>query len=141
MHIIFSTKNRQQFLREEFDVKLHSFLGARCAEIESPALAIGGYFDHIHIVCLVSKKIALKDLLKILKSRSSGWLKTLDPKLSNFYWQDGYGAFSVSPNRIDTVIKYVQNQREHHKKISFKDEYRNLLKTYDVEYNEEYLWK
>ena len=104
-------------------------------------MAIGGYFDHIHIVCLVSKKSALNDLLKILKSRSSGWLKTLDPKLSNFYWQDGYGAFSVSPNRIDTVINYGQNQREHHKKISFKDEYRNLLKTYDVEYNEEYLWK
>ncbi len=80
------------------------------------------------------------DLLKVLKSRSSNWMKTLDSRLLNFYWQDGYGAFSVSPNRVDAAIKYVLNQREHHKKVTFKDEYISLLKQYDIDYNEDFLW-
>lgn len=140
IHLIFSTKNREPFILEEFDEKLHSFLATRCLELESPALAIGGYFDHVHIVCVLSKKIALMDLLKVLKSRSSNWMKTLDSRLLNFYWQDGYGAFSVSPNRVDAAIKYVLNQREHHKKVTFKDEYISLLKQYDIDYNEDFLW-
>ena len=140
MHIIFSTKNREPFIMEEFAEKLHSFLAVRCKEMESPALSIGNDFDHIHIISIVSKKIALMDLLKVLKARSSSWMKTLDSRLSNFYWQDGYGAFSVSPTQIDTAIRYVQNQREHHKKISFQDEYRLILKQYNIDYNEDYLW-
>ena len=140
VHIIFSTKNRQPVLLEEYEPSLHAFIGARCSEMESPALAIGGGLDHIHIVCQLSKKISLMDLLKILKARPSGWIKTMDSRLSNFYWQDGYGVFSVSSDHLTNVIKYVQNQRNHHKKVSFKDEYLKLLIEHNIDFNEDYLW-
>ena len=89
---------------------------------------------------MLSKKITLVKLLEELKSHSSKWIKTKDNKLSNFYWQDGYGAFSVNPSEIDTVVNYIENQKEHHSKKTFQDEYRAFLKKYKVEYDERYLW-
>ncbi len=79
-------------------------------------------------------------LLKEVKSHSSKWMKTKGADLQDFYWQDGYGAFSVNPAEVDVVIKYIANQKEHHRKKSFQDEYRALLKKYQVEYDERYVW-
>ena len=79
-------------------------------------------------------------LLEEVKSHSSKWMKTKDEMLKNFYWQDGYGAFSVNPSEIDTVIEYIANQHEHHSKKTFQDEYRAFLKKYNVEYDERYVW-
>jgi REP element-mobilizing transposase RayT len=120
--------------------ELHSYLGGICKNLECQPIIIGGYTDHIHILCMLSKKIALMKLLEEVKSHSSKWMKTKDESLRNFYWQDGYGAFSVNPSEIDKVIAYISNQREHHKKKTFQDEYRAFLKKYKVEYDERYVW-
>ena len=89
---------------------------------------------------MLSKKIALMTLLEKLKSNSSKWMKEKDKSLKHFYWQNGYGAFSVKPNEVDRVIKYIANQHEHHRKKNFQDEYRAFLKIYNVEYDERYIW-
>jgi putative transposase len=89
---------------------------------------------------MLSKKIALMKLLEEVKSHSSKWMKTKDELLKNFYWQDGYGAFSVNPSEVDKVIAYIANQHEHHSRKTFQDEYRAFLKKYNVEYDERYVW-
>jgi hypothetical protein len=89
---------------------------------------------------MLSKKIALVKLLEEIKSHSSKWMKTQGEAFSNFYWQDGYGAFSVNPSEVDIVISYIANQKEHHSKKTFQEEYRAFLKKYLVEYDEQYVW-
>ena len=140
MHITFSTKNREHLIQASIENDLHAYLGGICNKLECFTVKIGGYTDHIHILCLLSKKIALMKFIEQLKSHSSKWMKLRNESLNNFYWQDGYGAFSINPTEVETVIKYISNQHEHHKKISFQDEFRAFLKKYKVEYNEKYIW-
>src|SRR5438046_5547629 len=103
-------------------------------------IKIGGYEDHVHILCMLSKKIALIKLIQEVKSSSSRWIKTVDMRLQNFYWQDGYGAFSVNPAQVEIVIRYISNQKAHHQRRTFQDEFRASLKKYEVEYDERYVW-
>jgi REP element-mobilizing transposase RayT len=140
IHIVFSTKQRAAIIQPPFSIELYSYLGGVCNNLESQVIKIGGFSDHVHILCLLSKKIALMKLLEELKSHSSKWMKTQDESLKNFYWQDGYGAFSVNPTEVDTVIKYIDNQQEHHVKKTFQEEYRDFLKKYKVESDERYVW-
>jgi len=140
LHITFSTKNRKPLIHSPEEHELHSYLGGICKKLDCQPIKIGGFTDHVHILCLLSKRIALITLLEELKSHSSKWIKTKSDTLKNFYWQDGYGAFSVNPSEVDVVIKYIEDQHEHHKKISFQDEYLAFLKKYQVEYDERYLW-
>lgn len=140
MHIVFSTKHRQPLIQPPYEIALHAYLGGICMELECPVLIVGGYIDHVHILCLLSKKIALMQLMKELKANSSKWMKTNDAALSNFFWQDGYGAFSVNPAEVDVVKRYIQNQHTHHQKQSFQNELRSFLKKYRVEYDERYVW-
>jgi len=140
MHIVFSTKNRVGLIHPPFEDELHSYLGGICKNMECYPIKIGGYTDHVHILCMLSKKIALIKLLEEIKSHSSKWMKSKDETFKNFYWQDGYGAFSVNPSQVDTVIEYIANQHEHHSKKTFQDEYRAFLKKYKVEYDELYVW-
>ncbi|HMG14208.1 MAG TPA: IS200/IS605 family transposase [Saprospiraceae bacterium] len=140
MHITFSTKNREHLIQVSHENDLHAYLGGVCNKLECLPIKIGGYTDHIHILCLLSKKIALMKFIEQLKSHSSKWMKLRDKSLKNFYWQDGYGAFSINPTEVDTVMKYISNQHEHHKNISFQDEFRAFLKKYKVEFNEKYIW-
>src|SRR5690606_12344583 len=95
-HIIFSTKHRTPWINPPFEDELHAYIGGICKELECPVLTIGGFTDHIHILCMMSKKIPLITLIQKVKASSSKWIKTKDKSLENFYWQDGYGAFSVS---------------------------------------------
>ena len=120
--------------------ELHSYLGGICNNLECHVIKVGGYVDHIHILCMLSKKIALMKLMEELKSHSSKWIKTKGAEYANFYWQDGYGAFSVKPSEIDRVITYIANQHEHHRKKTFQKEYRAYLDKFNVEYNEKYIW-
>ena len=140
IHIVFSTKHRVPLISKEIEEELFSCLGGICKNLECNPIQIGGHKDHIHILCLLSKKITLVKLLEEIKSSSSKWIKTKDVKFSNFYWQSGYGAFSVNPTEIEVVKNYIQNQEEHHKVKSFQDEYRAFLKKYEVDYNEDYVW-
>ena len=140
IHIIFSTKNREQIIHPPYEHELHSYLGGICKNLECHPIKIGGYTDHVHILCMLSKKITLIKLLEEIKSHSSKWMKTNDVSLKNVYWQNGYGVFSVNPSQVDTVIEYITNQHVHHNKITFQDEYRAFLKKYKVEHDERFLW-
>lgn len=140
LHIVFSTKYRQPLIDDKVEVELYAYLSGICKKLECTPIKIGGYTDHIHILCMLSKKIALMKLLEEVKSHSSKWIKTKGIEYQNFYWQDGYGAFSVNPVEIDVVIYYIKNQKSHHRGNSFQDEYRSILKKYGVEYDEKYVW-
>lgn len=140
IHIVFSTKNREPLISKEIKEELFSYLGGICKGLESNPIQVGGYRDHIHILCLLSKKITLIKLVEEIKKNSSKWIKTKGKEFENFYWQSGYGAFSVNPSEIEVVKKYIENQEEHHKVKSFQEEYRAFLKKYNVEYDEQYVW-
>ena len=140
IHIIFSTKGRYPLIINPFEKQLHNYLGGICNKHECTPIIIGGYVDHVHILCLLSKKVALVSLLEDLKSSSSKWMKSLDFTLKDFYWQDGYGSFSVNPSQVDVVVEYIKNQHDHHRKKTFQDEYRAFLKKYKVEFDERFVW-
>ena len=140
IHLVFSTKNREPLIRPPFDVELHSYLGGICKNLDCQPIKVGGHIDHVHILCMLSKKLALVDLLQELKNSSSKWMKTKDESLQNFYWQNGYGAFSVNPSETDKVVAYIADQHIHHAKRTFQDEYRAFLKKYKVEFDERYVW-
>ncbi len=141
LHIVFSTKHRELLIHPPVEADLHSYLGGICNKLECQVLIVGGYTDHIHILCKLSKKIALMKLIEELKSHSSKWIKTQGIEYANFYWQDGYGAFSVNPAEVETVIAYIANQHQHHSKKTFQNEYRAFLIKYKVEFDERYVWE
>jgi putative transposase len=141
VHIVFSTKHREALIKPPYEQELHAYIGGTCNELECLVLMVGGYTDHIHILCMLSKKIALMTLVQKVKASSSKWMKTKDTSLAHFFWQDGYGAFSVKPNETDAVVQYIQNQHIHHAKQGFKEEYIEFLEAYNVEYNMQYVWE
>jgi putative transposase len=141
MHIVFSTKHRQPLILSSLETSLHSYIGGICNKLECYPVKVGGFTDHIHVLCLLSKKITLVNFVGELKSHSSRWMKTIDDRLVNFYWQDGYGAFSVNPSEVNVVKTYIENQHEHHNQMTFQDEYRAFLKKYQIEYDERYVWE
>jgi REP element-mobilizing transposase RayT len=140
LHITFSTKNRYPFIDEYIKDELFSYLGGICKNLECNTIIVGGYKNHVHILCLLSRKIALMKLIEEVKTYSSKWIKTKGQKYQKFYWQNGYGGFSINESQVDYVKAYILKQQGHHKKISFKDEYRTFLKEYDIEYDERYIW-
>ncbi len=140
VHITFSTKNRHNLITGTIQESLFSYIGGICKGMECNPIRVGGYKNHIHVLCLLSKKVTQIKLLEEVKKQSSRWIKTQDDSFRNFYWQDGYGIFSVNPSEIDEVTAYINNQKEHHKKVNFKDEFRTFLKKYEVDYDEKYVW-
>ncbi len=140
VHITFSTKDRQHLIDENIRESLFSYLGGVCKGLECNPVRVGGYSNHVHILCLLSKKIAQMDLLEEIKKQSSKWMKTQGNEYSSFYWQDGYGIFSVNPTQVNVVVEYIKNQEEHHKTISFQDELRAFLNKYKIDYDERYIW-
>ena len=140
VHVTFSTKNRYPFIDNEIEQELWTYIGGICKALECNPVRVGGYSDHVHICCLLSRKITQSKLLEEIKNKSSKWIKTKGVQYAEFYWQEGYGIFSVNPFEIETVVKYIDNQSEHHAKRTFKDELVAFLKKYNVEYDERYLW-
>ncbi|HKK40150.1 MAG TPA: IS200/IS605 family transposase [Cryomorphaceae bacterium] len=140
LHIVFSTKHREPFIKKQFAQKLNKYIAVVSADLGSPALAVGGHVDHIHILVRLSQKMALMEYLQKIKSNSSRWMKTIDYSLENFRWQDGYAAFSVCEAGLENVKKYVLNQEEHHAKQGYREEITSLLEDHGVEYDERYFW-
>jgi REP-associated tyrosine transposase len=140
-HIIFTTKNRQPFLVDtEFRARVFAYLAGICKNQDSPALLIGGVADHVHIFCRLSKTHDVASFVRDLKRDSTNWIKLERPTLHDFHWQQGYGAFSVSPAHVDPLKRYIANQEEHHKKESYQAEFRRLCKKYGVDIDERYVW-
>jgi REP element-mobilizing transposase RayT len=119
---------------------LYEYIGGVCKGLECNPVKVGGHKNHIHVLCILSRKVAQMKLLEEIKKRSSKWIKTKSQSYSNFYWQDGYGIFSINPTEIDKVIDYIKEQDKHHKHMSFQDEFKAFLKKYKVEYDERYIW-
>ncbi len=140
MHIAFSTKHREQLIFPPVEAALHKYMASICDNMECPAIQVGGYTDHVHVFCRLSKNIALAQLVREIKSNSSSWMKTQGPALSQFFWQTGYGAFSVSPYRANHTIKYIERQHEHHQHESYKDEMRYHMRLNEMELDEKHFW-
>ncbi|MDL2304449.1 IS200/IS605 family transposase [Bacteroides sp. OttesenSCG-928-D19] len=141
LHLTFSTKHRVPLLaNREVSSRLWEFIGGICREMKCYPIQIGGYSDHVHILCLLGREISQARLVENLKKRSSAWMKTLGEAYTKFYWQEGYGAFSVNPTEKDKVVQYILAQEEHHRKRTFQEEYRAFLNKYNVNYDERYVW-
>lgn len=138
-HIVFSTKHHQPLIDEKIENELWSYMGGICNSLECLPIKIGGYVDHIHIY-VHCRKVAIMKLLEEVKRSSSKWIKSKGKEYEDFYWQDGYGIFSVNPYELEVVVRYIANQKPHHEKKDFKQEYRGFLKKYNVAYDERYVW-
>jgi REP element-mobilizing transposase RayT len=141
VHIVFSTKNRTPWLRDvDLRKELYAYQGTILKKIDSPALLINGVEDHIHILCLLSRKVAIMDLVQEVKTETSKWLKTRTPSCRDFHWQGGYAVFSVSESKIEEVKRYIANQEAHHRRMSFQDEFREMCKRHGMDLDERYAW-
>lgn len=107
--------------------------------LKSPSIQTGGVDNHVHILFSLSRTTTIAEVVEEVKKSSSKWMKT-DGGVKNFSWQSGYGAFSISASQIETVVRYIQNQEEHHRKITFEEEYRKFLEKYKITYDEKYVW-
>jgi len=141
LHIVFSTKDRRPFLQDPtLRDEAHNYLGGTCNNLGCPVLRVGGTADHVHILCRFGRSISVASLVMELKRESSKWVKTKSDRLADFYWQNGYGAFSVSPGHVEMLRTYIANQEEHHRTETFQDEFRRLLTKYGLEWDERYVW-
>ncbi len=140
VHLIFSTKERERTLPDEIRPELHAYMGGILKGLGCSAIEINTEPDHAHVLFLLSRTEALSNIVGHLKKSSNDWLREQDPQLAQFFWQAGFGAFSVSQSQIADVRVYIRNQREHHRVRSFQEEIRAFLKAYEVEYDERYLW-
>ena len=140
VHIIFHIKSNGCYIRKQDKEELFAYMGSIIKDNESIPVLINGVEDHLHILCVMSKNIALAKLVEEIKRHSSRWIKNKDRYYIEFGWQGGYAGFSVSPSLHDKTKNYIAQQEEHHKKMSFKEEYVLFLKEYGIEYNEQYVW-
>ena len=120
--------------------RAHAYIGQLVNETGCKVIRVGGTADHVHVVCLLSKKETVAHLVEEMKRNSSRWIKTLAPGYDTFAWQGGYAAFSISQSVVDKTIEYVSRQKEHHQKTSFRDEYLQFLKLYHIDYDEKYVF-
>lgn len=140
IHLIFHVKTTSVTIRDEDKNDLYAYIGAIIKDNESIPIIINGTNNHVHILCVMSKNISLAKLTEEIKRHSSRWIKTKDSYYRTFSWQGGYAGYSVSQSLHDKTKKYILNQLEHHKKISFEDEIKLFLKEYGIDYNEKYFF-
>ena len=141
VHFVFSTKQRTPGLEDEWRDELHRYInGIIFKTCAMKLISINSVNDHVHLLMPLPRTITISDLMKSVKMGSSAWIHQKSQRHRLFQWQRGYGAFSVSPSHKLELVKYISNQAEHHKSISFQDEFRRLLGLYGIEYNEAYVW-
>ena len=140
-HIIFSTKGRAPFITSAIAPQLHAYLAGIIKNLHGVPIQIGGMPDHVHIVCRSKPGISISDMLRTIKASSSKWVNETMQTPHPFAWQTGYGAFTVSESRLDSVVSYVKNQAEHHRTRTFQEEFIEFLERNKVAYDERYLWE
>jgi REP element-mobilizing transposase RayT len=137
-HVVFSTKNREPWIDPAWRDELHAYIGGILNNRKGQLLAAGGVPDHIHLLVRLAAVRSVSDVVRDIKSNSSGWLHQRGVR--PFDWQDGYGVFTLSPAAIPGVTAYINNQAQHHAVTPFRDEFLRLLSEHEVEYDEKYLW-
>ena len=140
LHIIFSTKDRESWLDSDVRPRMHAYLAAVCRDLGAQLVRVGGVADHVHIVTTLPRTLSQAQMIERIKKVSSKWIKTLDARYRGFFWQRGYGAFSVSPSQLEAVLEYVDTQQEHHRTRTFQEEYRELLHKHGLDFDERYVW-
>ena len=141
IHLVFSTKGRTESIPKTHLAEVYAYVAEIFNNHGCPAIQVGGTANHIHILFLLGKQVNLSEIVRTVKSSTSRWIneKNNNP-FHKFLWQDGYGAFSVSNSHVDAVVKYIQDQEEHHKKVSFQDEFRRICELYNAGLDERYAW-
>lgn len=142
-HLVFSTKDRRPLIDAEIRERLFDYLGGIVRAATAPKggpVRVGGVADHVHLLARCPPTLAVSDLMRIVKSKSSGWVHETFPDRAAFAWQEGYGAFTVSRSDVAKVADYIARQAEHHAKRDFKQEFRRFLKAHEIEYDEETIW-
>ena len=141
VHFVFSTKQRYPFLQDgDIRLEIQAYLAGIFKQWDSPPLIINGTADHMHALVDLSRKFPLMDVIKEVKRGSSIWIRGKGGVLSKFFWQDGYGAFSVSQSQRDVLRQYIAKQQEHHRKVSFQQELLELLRRHEIKFKEQFLW-
>ena len=141
LHIIFSTKNRYPWLEDSsIRREMYSYLAKTCHNMHCPSLIVDGYHDHVHLLLRLGKTVLVPTLIGDIKESSSKWVKTKGTRYQNFFWQSGYGCFSVSASHVSAVKNYIESQQTHHQTVTFQDEYRQILVKIHVKYEERYVW-
>ncbi len=140
LHLVFSTKNREKNIPGHLRGALHAYLAGICRARGSDAFRVGGTDDHVHIACTLPRTLTVAKLVEEIKKASSIWLKQQDGGPRHFSWQSGYGGFSLGQSQLPKLLQYLDNQEEHHRTKSFKEELLGLLEKYAVDYDEKYLW-
>ena len=140
IHVVFSTKNRADLIAPEIENGLFGYMHGIVENNKSKLILANGTTNHVHLLISLGKTISISELIGDIKRDSSSWIKKQDAKFSNFYWQEGYGAFSVGQCEDVIVMKYIVDQKRHHKTKDYKTEFRGFLKKYSIEYDEQYVW-
>jgi len=140
-HCVFSTKERRPFITPALAERLWPFFGGIARQNQMKAIEIGGVEDHIHILLSITPTVSIAKAMQLIKGGSSKWVHETFPEHPLFGWQEKYGAFSVSESRVESVIQYIRSQPEHHKRVTFQDEFVALLKKHRIEYDAQYLWE
>jgi len=138
VHVIFSTKNREPVIPREIQSPLHAYISGILENLRCPSLQTGGTADHVHTLLSLARIRTVADVVEEVKKSSSKWMK--QQGVDSFFWQAGYGAFSIGESQLPALIKYIAQQEEHHRHLSFQEEFRRLLEQYGVAYDERYVW-
>ena len=141
VHATWSTKERRPLLSDpDLRVRMHEYLGGASNALGCKPVIVGGVEDHVHVLAHIARTISVSDWIKEMKRVSSIWIKSVDSSAEKFQWQAGYGVFSVSLSNMEKVKEYIAAQEAHHKKLSFQDELRQLLRKHNIEWDERYIW-
>ena len=140
LQIVFSTKNREPWLEPDVRPRMNAYLATVCRDLGAELVRVGGVADHVHIVTTLPRTVSQAEFIEQMKKTSSKWIKALDARYRGFFWQRGYGAFSVSLSQLDTVLDYVKAQQQHHRTRTFQEEYRELLRKHGIDFDERYVW-
>jgi len=140
VYLILSTKSRECTIPDHLRPTLHSYMGGILRDNQCVPLEINTEPEHAHVLFILARTEALSEVVGHLKKGATNWLHEQSAELSGFYWQSGYGAFSVSQSGVDEVRRYIQEQHEHHRKLSFQDEFRTFLNRYQIEFDERHIW-
>lgn len=141
VHITFHIKKANIIIGDEIGEELYAYMASIVKDNDSIPVIINGVKDHVHVLCIMSKNISLAHLVEKIKGQSSRWIKIRNNKYKLFKWQGGYSGFSVSKSVVEKTIKYIRDQKEHHRKKSYKEELIALLSLNEVNYDERYLWE
>ena len=140
-HLVFSTKGREPTITSQFQDRLYDYISGILRNKGCLLIKAGGTADHIHLLMLVARETSTSDIVRDIKTNSSKWIHETLPGTKGFAWQRGFGAFSVGHSQKDDIVRYIENQEEHHRTKTFKEEFVGFLETYEIEYDSNYLWE